>query len=150
MFDDTTIETIPADAVAVAGYVNGAWPTFTKLVAKFPNAKHASIAATSYADADFLDVENGDATPADVPAWIARQKKLSKKLIGIYASLYTWPEIFAILKQSHIDSSSIKKWVADYTGRQHIPVGFDACQWTDSYDGKSLDASWCLPNFLEP
>src|SRR5690349_14515711 len=47
MFDSIVLGNIPAAAPAVAGYVNGFWPTYKSVVARWPKAKHLSIAVTS-------------------------------------------------------------------------------------------------------
>ena len=65
---------IPARPFAVGGYVNGAdrsfiWPG--ALWAKFPGAYQVRINVTGVARlGNALDVENGDATTADVQPWI--------------------------------------------------------------------------------
>src|SRR5208282_1038382 len=52
---------------AVAGYVGGKWPSLGGLIKRYPGAKHLSIAVNAGEDATCLDIENGDATPADAP-----------------------------------------------------------------------------------
>lgn len=44
MFDAVDIGQIPGDVPIVAGYVNGNYVTFNQLSARFPNARHLSIA----------------------------------------------------------------------------------------------------------
>lgn len=148
MFDSVTVSEIFATAVAVAGYVGGSFPTFPELLKRFPKAKHLSIAVNSSEDAETLDVENGDAIVTDIPAWVKRQLARGVKRPCIYASLSKWGEINAILSQYGL-SSRVRRWVADYTGTPHIPEGFDACQFTDTYAGRNLDASLCHADFLD-
>lgn len=148
MFDSVTVSEIFATAIAVAGYVGGNFPTYKDLLLKFPKAKHLSIAVNSSEDAETLDVENGDATVADIPAWVKRQLARGVKRPCIYASLSKWGEINAILAQFSLNSR-VRRWVADYTGTPHIPEGFDACQFTDTYAGRNLDASLCHADFLD-
>ena len=74
MFDSIDLSQIPATAPAVAGYVDGRWPTFARLPGMFPHAHLLSVAVTAAGDADCLDIETGDATPADAAGWYARQK----------------------------------------------------------------------------
>src|SRR5271155_2107625 len=73
MYDSTNVDNIPEYAVAIASYVNGAFENFDEAVHRFPHAKHLSIAVSSDVDADCLDVETGDATPADAPTWVRKQ-----------------------------------------------------------------------------
>ena len=70
MYDDVNLALIPANAPAVAGYVGGRWPTYGPMVAKFPHAKHLSIAISALENARCLDVEPGDATIAQAPGWV--------------------------------------------------------------------------------
>ncbi len=92
MFDAVTIENIPSDASIVAGYVNGRWPTYNEIVARFPMAHHVSIAVNASEAADVLDVERGDAPPADAPNWVRELRNLKRKPI-VYASRDLIPTI---------------------------------------------------------
>lgn len=148
MFDSITVSEIFSSAVAVAGYVGGNWPTYPELLKRFPKAKHLSIAVNLTENAECLDVESGDATVADVPTWVKHQLARGVKRPCIYASLSRWGEINAVLAQYAL-SSRVRRWVADYTGAPHIPTGFDACQFTNKYTGRDLDASLCHATFLD-
>jgi hypothetical protein len=157
MYDAVNVSNIPANAVAVAGYVNGHWPTYPTLKKKFPHAKVLSIAVTVHADAECLDVEAGDATPNQAPAWVVRQKKLGVKKPVVYTSVSQAPALLRELNKAGIKRSAIRLWTAHYTFRPHrcdskCGFGFsgkaDATQWTDKALGKSLDASVCAPDFL--
>jgi hypothetical protein len=136
MYDAVDIENIPADAAVVAGYVGGDYPTFEQLAHQFPHARRISIAVNASEEADELDVENGDATPADAPGWIRRQPLIRP---SIYASLDTMPAVTAALHDAGVDRSECLLRVADWTGTPHIPPGFNACQWTNRAEGRALD-----------
>ena len=41
-----------------------------------------------------------------------------------------------------------KLWVAQWSGKPHIPAGYDACQYDDNAFGRNLDASLCSPTFF--
>ena len=56
MFDSVTIDQIPADAQAVAGYVNGDFVTAPELLARFPHGRVLTIAVSAGADAECLDI----------------------------------------------------------------------------------------------
>jgi len=150
MYDDVTISLIPPSAKAVAGYVNGQYANFSALKTRFPNAKHVSIATDAAFNADCLDVETGDATPAQAPAWVARQLKLKPNVKPkVYANRSTMPSVKAALMQAGFHPGDVLLWVAEYTYKAHIPNGFDACQWTDQALGRSLDASMCKASFFD-
>lgn len=160
MFDSVTVTEIPhipATAAAVAGYVGGIYHTMPALRRVFPKSRKVSIAVESSEHADFLDVELGDATPADCPAWFRRQKERKAKTIGFYASVSTMQEIIDVLKGAGIERSEYKVWTAHYAGK-HVcgkhTCGYptfhgeaDGTQWTSSSMGRNLDESMLLPSF---
>ena len=156
MYDSVDVKQIPVNAEAVAGYVGGFWPTYKSLVAEFPNAKKLSIAVRATEDADCLDVEQGDATPDQAPAWVRRQKNRGVKKPVIYCSVSQAPSVLRTLSKAGIFRADIRLWTAHYTFKPHLcssSCGFgdvkaDATQYTDHALGKTLDASLCLPTFF--
>lgn len=159
MYDAVDTTAIPADAMAVAGYVNGRWPTFSSLAKSHPNAKRLSIAVSAEADAECLDIERFDAVPAQAPAWVRRQKARGVKKPVVYCSVSDAPKVLSILDISGIRRSQVRLWTAHYTGKPHrcdSACGFglatkaDATQFTDKALGKSLDASLVSAGFFDP
>lgn len=154
MFDSVDgAAVIPTDAAAVAGYVGGQWPNYQALVHAFPHAKHLSVAVNASEDADCLDVESGDATAAQAPAWIARQVKRGVKLPVVYTSVSN----VAALLSAGVKRDGIRLWTAHYTNTAHIcspacgngmTTTADATQWTDNALGRNLDESLCNGSFL--
>ena len=154
MFDAVSIEHIPGDATIVAGYVNGYWPTYNALCARFPHAHHISIAVTSGGPhnaivADVLDVERGDAVPADAPIWAKAMRTLGRKPV-IYCSASVIPQVQAEFSK-HAEPEPFF-WAADWTNRPHLYPGSVATQWADgtqAYPGLALftDTSMVSPNF---
>jgi len=150
MYDAVSLENIPLDAPAVAGYVNGHWPTFSDLAQRFPGAQLLSITVTAEGNANCLDVENGDATAAQVPGWVQRQPGLGTPRPCLYASASAMGGVLAALQGAGISLSTCRFWSAHYTGTAHI-CGPDSCgavdrlmdgtQWTDSALGRNLDQS---------
>lgn len=157
MYDAIVTANIPHDAEAVAGYVNGRWPTFNSLRALFPKAHRLSIAVNASADAECLDVEPGDATPAQAAAWVKRQRARGVVRPVIYCSVSQARTVLDDLAKAGISRFSIRLWTAHYT---HVPhrcnakCGFglnataDATQFTDRALGRSLDESLCADNFF--
>lgn len=134
---------------AVAGYVNGAWPSYNGLIKRYPGAKHLSIAVNAGADARCLDVETGDATPAEAPAWVRRQHARGVARPIVYANTSTMPAVIAALEADHIKRSEYLVWTAHYTGVPHIEPGSDATQWESvEHPGSNYDTSLCQPWFL--
>ena len=160
MYDDVTISLIPVDAVAVAGYVDGHWPTYAQLVKKFPHAQHkVSIAVFARDDADVLDVEPGDARISESPAWVRRQHSRGVKRPIIYTSLAYAPTLIATLKSAGFEYGvDYLLWTAHYNYKPHLcspkcglgmKVIAHATQWTDKAGGKSLDESLCSAEFFQ-
>jgi hypothetical protein len=118
------------------------------LVQRFPHAHRLSIAVNASEDADCLDVETGDATPAEAPAWFHRQIKLGKKLPCLYANTSTMPAVITALAAAGIQRNQYRVWTAHYTGVPHIEPGSDATQWYDKALGRNLDISWCKDTFF--
>ena len=158
MYDSINLSQIPTDAPAVAGYVGGAWPTYAQLASKFPRAKRVSVAVASRYDADVLDVEPGDATPAVVADWVKRQLRRGVKRPGVYCSVSSVRAVLSALSAAGIRRSQIRLWTAHYTGKAHVcspSCGFgmttraDATQFTDRALGRNLDESYCTRSFWD-
>lgn len=150
MFDSVNLDEIPPDAPAVAGYIGGKWPTFTKLAARWPNAYRLSVAVSARYDADCLDIEPGDATPWDAPAWVRRQQRRGINRPWVYTSVAGAQPLLNILSSAGVPRAALRLWTAHYTHRPHLcgpPCGYslqvnaDATQWTDKSLGRNLDES---------
>lgn len=160
MFDSIDISQIPADALYVAGYTDGSWPTFPSLRDAFPHARLLSITVGAANDADCLDVENGDATVSVAPGWVKRQIARGMHRPVVYASASTMPVLLAALEASGIKRKAVRLWSAHYGVGQHICApgtcsypGIPACdgtQWSDNALGRDLDESLLLADFFAP
>lgn len=157
MYDSTDVGQIPARAAAVAGYVNGRWPTFPTLAVSHPHAHRLSIAVTASADAECLDVEKGDARPDEAAAWVKRQHARGIQRPVVYCNLSTAPAVLVALGFAQIERHHFRLWTAHYTGKPHrctekCGLGFrdeaDATQYYDRAMGRSLDVSLCRPGFF--
>lgn len=74
-FDATDVLTLPAGADLYMGYDDGNWPNAAAIAAKFPGKTVVRITVfPADNEGDMLDVENGDATPAEAPAWVAQRR----------------------------------------------------------------------------
>lgn len=158
MYDTTTIDAVPPNPVAVAGYTSGRWPTYLPLVKKFPKAKHVAFNITSGLNGDDLDCEPGDVPPTafeEIAEWIRRQNTRTDPqntaLPGIYTSLSNAQAIVDALTHRGLRYGIDYFFhTAHYTFRQHRcspACGFGwrqvahATQFTDKALGRNLDAS---------
>jgi hypothetical protein len=155
MYDSISLSALPANPFAQAGYTSGYWPTYLPMRQAWPKAHTISVAISASHHADCLDVEPGDASPSEVPGWIAAVRADPGMPAGvrarpcIYSSLYPWEtQIDPILAAHHIALSSIFRWDADFTYTDHLDAGFDATQWTDKCLGRNLDCSRVTLSFL--
>lgn len=153
MFDDTSVELIPRWARAVAGYVNGLYKTVPALRLRFKGRRIVTIAVSSDAPAQFLDIEAGNATIADAPAWWNRNKDHGAR--GFYIAKSEAAELVAHLKAHGIHRHEYVLWTAHYAGFRHVcgpktcgcAVEADGTQWTDRSNRRSLDESSLKPAF---
>ncbi len=141
MYDSVTVSAIPSTAYAVAGYVGGSWRTFPTLERDFPRARKLSIAVNARENAECLDIENGDASPAEAPAWVKRQLRRGVGRPVVYASYSVMPKVIRALTNAGIRRSEYRVWTAHYVGYATIDPGADATQYSDSALGRNLDAS---------
>ena len=156
MWDNISAASIPANAQACAGYAGGRWPDFKAMVQRFPKlaaeGRVKSIAVNDQETAHILDVEQGDATPAQAPGWVKRMLAEPPAVgiykPGIYASLSAMGAVKRALANAGIQRSAVLLWVADWTYIAHLPPGYDACQWTDKAGPN--DESLCLDSFFPP
>lgn len=159
MYDDVNVSLIPVSAAAVAGYVDGRWPTYVSLVSKFPHTKYrVSIAVFSRDNANVLDVEPGDATIAESIAWVKRQHARGVKKPGVYTAV-SWAQktVDALSAAGLVYGTDYVLWTAHYTFKPHLcsgKCGFGfkhiahATQWTDKAGGRSLDESVASAEFF--
>lgn len=155
MFDSITLDAIPAHAQAVAGYTSGNWPTYNEVVRRWPHAQHLSIAVSASHDAECLDIESGDAVPAQAPAWFHRQRARGVAKPALYASLSVASNVIAECSKAGIKREEYRLWTAHYTGAPHLcgpseglSSHADATQWTDRALGRNLDESLCNDAFF--
>jgi hypothetical protein len=150
MYDAVDVAQIPRGALAVAGYVDGHWATFPSLERDFPHAHRLSIAVSAMADADCLDIENGDASPAEAPGWVRRQLARRLRLPVVYSSVSGMAAVIAELGHAGIPRTEYRLWTAHYTGTPHrcthrcwpdFRDSAGATQYTDKALERNLDAS---------
>jgi len=167
MFDDVNVSLIPKDAQAVAGYVDGHYMTWQKVLAGWPKAKKLMIAVFGQDNGDCLDVEPGDASIMQAPAWVKRQLAIWHTRPHDVAR----PVVYTSASQmqslvNKLGSNGLRYgqdyllWSAHYDPArgQHlcspkcgfgIKVTAHATQYTDHALGRSLDESICSPGFFK-
>jgi hypothetical protein len=143
LYDSTNASLIPSNVTLMAGYINGRWPSYFAMKARFPSATILSITITIDQLADILDIESGDASPSQAPIWVVRMRASNRKPTLYCSRLGTWPATIAALKSANVAPPDY--WIADYTGQPHLVPGSVATQWTDFrnlYDISQTNGYW--------
>jgi hypothetical protein len=130
MYDSTTASDIPRSARMVAGYLppsRFAWSAADW--ARFPNAVKVRIAIFAHVnDGHVLDVEPGDATPAQAPGWVAMRRRAGVDP-SIYCNASTWPTVRAEFRRRGVREPHY--WIAKYDGVARLPAGAVAKQYAN-------------------
>jgi hypothetical protein len=130
------------DAKLIAGYTDGRWPDFQAAHALMPELLAVSITVTpTQFGALVLDVENGDASPAQAPAWVVGSR--ARGIVPcIYCNASTWPAVRAAFTSARVAEPLY--WIADYDNNPTIPDGAIAHQFlgTLSFDVSSVADMW--------
>lgn len=146
MYDAVNAANIPPGAVMVAGYIDRIklLPWSAADWARFPAAVHVTIVKkASTNDGHVLDVEPGDATPAEAPGWV-----LMRRVAGadptVYCSWSAWPSVRAAFRAAGVAEPHY--WIARYDGDPTIPAGAVAKQYRGNvapgYDVSSVADYW--------
>jgi len=145
---------IPDSPEAVGGYVNGLFAWSTADWDRFPHAHHLTISVNAQTRARCLDVETGDATPQQAPAWLLSHADRSSGLPVIYCDASTLTAVLDAMNAARISRTSYLLWSAHYRN-EHIcgpkTCGFpqaDGTQWTTH--SETVDQSLLSDSFWAP
>jgi hypothetical protein len=144
IYDSTTPSSIPAGQQA-AVYSDGAYAASPSQVAGHPGTIWIDTNGSN-PSANALDVEPGDATPAQAGQWVAQKLTDTPDQVAIvYTMRSDWPAVQAAVGQlPQWMQSHVRWWIADPTGVPHMVPGASATQW---YWGPSYDISTANPGF---
>jgi hypothetical protein len=129
MYDSTTAADIPPGAVIVAGYIDGEYKWSAADWARFPNAKTLQIAVTFVDGGECLDIENGDATLQQAPAWVKARQKAGIARPWLYVNRANLADLQALVAKLLGPGTEVGYWVADWSGEPHEVEGADAVQY---------------------
>ena len=129
MYDSTNPYDIPLSAEIVAGYIDGAyaWPAagWDRFAGK-PQVYIATSAATD--DGTCLDVETGDATPAESVGWVERRRAKGYRP-SVYMNAYTWSAVRRAFSAAGVVEPWY--WVAQWDGSPILPEAATAKQYAN-------------------
>lgn len=153
MYDDVNLELIPLNAKCVAAYASGYYKNLGEARTRFPHSTIVSIATNSGVMAEALDVEAGDATIVQAPAWVAWQISRGVYLPVVYCSASNVDALVAEMTSKGISRKTYRVWSAHYDPSRgaHLcgpgtcglvkSTTADWTQYTDRADNSSLDES---------
>lgn len=152
MFDDISADGVPTGGDLYAGYDDGHWPDADALAARFPGIRVVRITVfPSDNQGDVLDVELGDATPAQAPDWL-RRRRAAGAWPTLYVNLSNWSAAASAVAAAGLEQPPY--WVAYYptvlpSGVPSIPSdwavkGVVAWQYlnTKNYDASAVADYW--------
>jgi hypothetical protein len=144
MYDAVTPANIPRTAAMVAGYVNGKYAWAASDWARFPNAVQVQISVrAAWTVGHVLDVEPGDATPAEAVGWFQARRAHGADPT-VYCNLSTWPSVRAAFAAAGVPESHY--WIAKYDGAASVYAGSVAKQHTNDaahgYDVSAVADYW--------
>lgn len=166
MYDSTTVEQIPNYARVVMGYAGPPGPanrfvTFTAVKRRFRKARCVSICVQAFLAADGLDIESGDATPAQFPGWFERMR--GRRLDAAakhfaYGPRDSIPAVIAAANHAGIHRDEYLILSAHVGVGPHIcsprscgaSFTADGTQWEFRALGRNLDESLLSDHFLAP
>jgi len=138
IYDSVTPSQIPAGH-PVATYADGGYAVQPGQVTG-KQVLWIDTNGTDPARAAVLDVEPGDATPAQAATWVQQRETAHPgQLAVVYTMLSDWGAAQqAIHALPHAMQANVRWWIADPTGTPHIVPGATATQW---YWGPNYDIS---------
>ena len=159
MYDNVEVSLFVPGGDAYAGYVNGLYANISavRAYAKAQGAQVVDISVFASGDATCLDVEPGNATPAQAPGWVKRQVARGVRRPIVYCSASQMNTVLRYLQGAGISRGQVRLWAAHYGAGRHIcgpatchlvSVACDGTQWTDRSHGRSLDESALADNFF--
>jgi hypothetical protein len=95
-------------------YVNGLYRNYSECRARFPRATVLGISVFPENVGDVLDVEQGDATPAQAPGWVNARRMAGHGGPLVYCSLAVWDEVRAAFHAQGVLEPGY--WIAAYPG----------------------------------
>lgn len=118
-YDAVEVAALPPGGGFYLAYLDGAWPTYAAVKARFPTSNIVTVTVTGNLAADIVDVESGDVTPQDAAAWLRAGKGK-----GVYSDTSTKPAL-------DVACAGLSWWwfAADPTGVPHIVPGSLATQY---------------------
>ena len=132
MYDGVDATKLPVSAQLVAGYVDGLYAWSDANWARFPNSVKVRVAVFAQTnDGQVLDVEPGNATPAQSVDWVLMRRRAGVDPT-VYMNTSTWPTVRDAFQARGVREPHY--WVAQYDGVASIPSGAIGKQYYNNND----------------
>jgi hypothetical protein len=132
MYDGVDATRLPVSAQLVAGYVDGLYTWSAADWDRFPHSVKVRVAVFSTTnDGQVLDVEPGNATPAQSVDWVLMRRRAGVDPT-VYMNMSTWPTVRSAFQARGVAEPHY--WVAEYDGVETIPAGAVAKQYYNNND----------------
>ena len=130
--DSVTPANLPAGFDLYGGYDDGLYNNINAIKAMYPTKTviHFTVFASDNFG-DCLDVENGDATPAQAPGWIKMRRAAGHGGPLVYCSEAAWSQVRQAFQSAGVPEPGY--WIAGYPGSvgDALYPGSIAHQWVD-------------------
>ena len=130
--DSVTPANLPPGFDLYGGYDDGNYNNVNAIKAMYPNKTviHFTVFASDNFG-DILDVENGDATPAQAPGWVKMRRAAGHGGPLVYCSEATWSQVRQAFQSAGVPEPGY--WIAGYPGSvgHALYPGSIAHQWID-------------------
>ena len=116
MYDDVTPSAMPRGGDVYAGYYDGSFANMSSIRRDFPGKYYLEISPYGTNGAECIDIENGDATPSDGPAFFRNRSHGNAVKPWFYGSASVLTAIEDALSSAGIHRSEYFLWSAHYIG----------------------------------
>lgn len=119
-YDSTTAADLPTDGALYLAYVDGRYANYSQVKTRFPRKPVARVTVTGRTfDADVIDVEPGDVTPAGAAVW-AKGKLARGQFPVLYFPESSRAAVVSALHANGVDPSKVGFFPAQYDGKAQL------------------------------
>lgn len=136
---------IPSNAQFLAAYSGSGGGGYNNAPAWQQAASGAqvlTIVQNASGNGDCLDIENGDAVPAEAGGWVKKMLAAGHNKPCVYCTTSAWPDVKNSLDSAGLDRSQYRVWVATWSGSPDVPDYADAAQWGSPSNNSSPGARY--------
>ena len=146
MYDSVNAASIPDDAPACAGYIDGPyWASYPGMKARFPHIPVMSITVRGTPGARIIDFEGGTVTIGQTISWVNEELRAGRRPT-VYTTPDNWEEHIAPVLEAEGVISRVDWWQAEWNGHPDLLPPAVAHQFqggiTVPYDLSVAESTW--------